>query len=146
MKRSYSHSECTIGTKRSGSSRENVPLARLSTTAASRGEASTASDPAKPARCFSATSSPVMPNMLGDLDVGAVQSADCQGAIQGELHVAGAGCFHPGGRDLLGQIGRRDNPFGERGAVVWHEHHLQPVADGGVTVHDPCNVIGELDN
>ena len=127
---------CTIGTKRRGSSARERPVGRLSSTAARRGDASTAARAGKPARCRSATSSAVRPKMitfsapdvLADLDIGAVQRADGDGPVERELHVAGAGGFHAGGRNLLGQVGRRHDRFGKRGAVIGREHHLQPVA------------------
>ena len=70
-----------------------------------------------PRRRRSSTSSAVRPKMkmlscadaLADLDIGAVQRADGQRAVQRELHVAGAGRLHAGGRDLLGQVGGRDD-------------------------------------
>jgi len=42
------------------------------------------------------------PDMVTDFDIGAVERADGQRAIERQLHVAGAGGFHPGGRYLLG--------------------------------------------
>ncbi len=65
---------------------------------------------------------------LADLDVGAVERADGQRAVERELHVAGAGRFHAGGRDLLGEVGRRDDRLGEADIVVRQEHDLQPAA------------------
>ena len=47
-------------------------------------------------------------DMLADLDIGAVERADGERAVERELHVAGAGGFHAGGRDLLGEIGGRE--------------------------------------
>ena len=55
----------------------------------------------------------VVADTLDDLDIRAVQRADGQRAVQGELHVAGAGRFHPGRGDLLRQVGRRDDDFGQ---------------------------------
>jgi hypothetical protein len=42
------------------------------------------------------------PDLLADFDVGAVERADGQSAVEGELHVAGAGGLLAGGGDLLG--------------------------------------------
>ena len=47
----------------------------------------------------------VVADLLADLDVGAVERADGQRAVERELHVAGARRLHAGGRDLLGQVG-----------------------------------------
>ena len=66
---------------------------------------------------------------VADLDVGAVERADRQRAVQRELHVAGAGGLHAGGRNLLRQIGRRNDVLGEADIVVRQEHDLQPAAD-----------------
>ena len=86
------------------------------------------------------------PDVLADLDIGAVQRADGQGPVERKLHVAGAGGFHAGGRNLLGQIGRRHDRLGKRGAVIGREHHLQPAADDRIVVHHLRDVIGELDD
>ena len=45
--------------------------------------------------------------LLADLDVGAVQRADGQRAVEHELHVPGSRGLLARGRDLLRQIGRR---------------------------------------
>ena len=76
----------------------------------------------------------VVPDQLTDLDVGAIEGADGQRAVQRQLHVAGAGRFHAGGRDLLGQIGRRDDLLGQADVVVGQKDHLEPVADGRIIV------------
>ena len=47
------------------------------------------------------------PDLLANLDVGAVERADGERAVQRELHVAGAGRLLAGGRDLLREIGGR---------------------------------------
>ena len=47
-------------------------------------------------------------DVLADFDVGAVERADRERAVERELHVAGAGGFHAGGRDLLGKVGRAE--------------------------------------
>ena len=67
-------------------------------------------------------------DMIADLDVGAVEGADGEGAVQRQLHVAGAGCFHAGGRDLLGEIGGRHDLLGEADIVVGEEHDLEQAA------------------
>ena len=50
----------------------------------------------------------VVADEIAQLDVGAVERADRQRAVQRHLHVAGAGGLHAGGRDLLGEIDRRE--------------------------------------
>jgi hypothetical protein len=53
------------------------------------------------------------PTSFADLDVGAVQGADGQRAVERELHVAGARGLGAGGGDLLGQVGGRDDDLGQ---------------------------------
>ena len=86
------------------------------------------------------------PDAVANLDVGAVERADGQRAVQSELHVAGAGGLHAGGRNLLRQIGRRDDVLREADIVVRQEHDLQPAAHLGVGVDDLGDVVGELDD
>ena len=81
-----------------------------------------------------------------DLDIGAVERADGQRAVQRELHVAGARRLHAGGRDLLRQIGRRHDHLGQAHIVVRHEHHLQQAAHRRVVVDDPRDVVDQLDD
>ena len=70
-------------------------------------------------------------DQLADLDVGAVDGADGQRAVERELHVAGAGGLLAGQRDLLGQVGRRDDLLGEGDVVVGQEDDLQPAGHAG---------------
>jgi hypothetical protein len=67
-----------------------------------------------------------------DLDVGAVVGADRQRAVEGELHVAGARGLLAGERDLLGQVGRRDELLGEGDVVVGREGDDQAPLDARV--------------
>ena len=85
-------------------------------------------------------------HMFEDLDIGAIQRTDGQRAIQGELHVAGAGGFHAGRRDLLREICGRDDHFRQADVIVRDEDDLQDVADGRIVVHHAGHVIGELDD
>ena len=84
--------------------------------------------------------------MLADFDIGAVERADRERAVERELHVAGAGSFHAGGGNLLRQIGGRNDLFGEADAVIRHEHHFQPVADHRIGIDHRGDVVGELDD
>ena len=52
----------------------------------------------------------------------------------------------PAGRDLLGEVGRRDDRFGEAHVVVRNENHLEPAAHGGIAVDHARDVRGELDD
>ena len=104
---------------------------------ASRGEASTASRPVKRGcrRCSTSLGGQaededvVGADPVANLDVGAVERADGQRAVERKLHVAGAGGLHAGGRDLLRQVGRRDDRPREADVVVRQERDLEPVAD-----------------
>ena len=51
----------------------------------------------------------VVADQIADLDVGAVERADGQRAVQRHLHVAGAGGLHAGGGNLLGEVGGGDD-------------------------------------
>ena len=83
---------------------------------------------------------------LADLDVGAVQGADGERAVQRELHVAGARRLHARGRDLLRQVGRGDDPLGQADVVVGQEDDLEAVADDRVVVDHAGDVVDQLDD
>ena len=88
----------------------------------------------------------VGPHLLADLHVGAVEGADGEGAVERELHVAGPRSLHTGGRDLLGDVGRGDDLFGQRDAVVGHEGDANPSVDHGVVVHHVGDAVDEADD
>ena len=69
------------------------------------------------------------PDLLHDFDVGAVQGADGQRAVEGQLHVAGARGLHAGRGDLLGEIGGGNDLLGLGDAVVGQKNHPQPPPD-----------------
>src|SRR5690606_37394995 len=79
-------------------------------------------------------------------DIGAVERADGERAVQRELHVAGARRLDAGGRDLLGKIGRRHHDLGKRDVVIGYEDDLQKAAHGRVVVDDAGDVVGQLDD
>ena len=80
-----------------------------------------------------------------DLDIGAVIGADGQGAVEGELHVPSAGGLLAGERDLLGQVGRGDEPLGKGDVVVRREGHEEPAFDAGVGVDDLGRGVDQVD-
>ncbi len=88
----------------------------------------------------------VRADMVADLDVGTVEGADRERAVEGELHVSGARGFHAGRGDLLRQVGRRDDRLGEAHRVVRQEHDLQPAGDIGVVVDGLGHVERQLDD
>src|SRR5262249_20169709 len=83
---------------------------------------------------------------LLDLDVGAVERADGQGTVHGELHVAGARRLRAGRRDLFAQVGGGDDDLGQRHAIIGHEHHLHQSAGAGVVVDDGGDVVDEAND
>src|SRR4249919_2347831 len=83
---------------------------------------------------------------VADFDVGAIQRADRQRAVQRELHVSGTGGFHTSGRYLFRQIGGRNDVLGKAHVVVGQESHLQTAADLGIGVDDVGDVVGKLDD
>jgi hypothetical protein len=84
--------------------------------------------------------------MVADLDIGAVERADGQRAVQRELHVAGAGGFHAGGRDLLGEVGGRNDHFGEADIVVGRNTTFSRPRDRRIVVDDFGDVVDQLDD
>ncbi len=85
-------------------------------------------------------------DMVADFDIGAVERADRQRAVQRELHVAGAGGFHTRGGNLLGQIRGRNDHLGEADIVIRDEHHFEPADGVRVAVDDFGDVIDQLDD
>ena len=83
---------------------------------------------------------------LADLDVGAVERADCHGAVHHELHVARAGSLLAGRRDLLRQFGGGADLLHGRHVVVGIEDHLQLVLHRGVRVDHARDVVDALDD
>src|SRR5690606_33153147 len=81
-----------------------------------------------------------------DLDIGAVERAYGQCAVERELHVSGARGFHAGRGNLLGQVGGRYHDLGDAHIVVRHEHDLQQAAHGRVAVNDLRNIVRKLDD
>ena len=55
---------------------------------------------------------------LGHFDRGAVAGADRQRSVHHELHIAGPARLVAGRRDLVGYVGGRDQPLGQRDAVL----------------------------
>src|SRR4029453_598338 len=69
---------------------------------------------------------------IANLDVRAVERADGQRTVQRQLHVARAGRFHAGGRDLLRQVRGRHDLLRQRHVVIGQETNLELVADARV--------------
>ena len=88
----------------------------------------------------------VLAHGVSDLHVGAVERADGERTVQGELHVAGAGGFCAGGGNLLRKVGRGDDDRGAAHVVVGYEHHLEPPAHARIVVHHVAHVVDQLDD
>ena len=71
--------------------------------------------------------------------------ADGQSAVEGELHVAGAGGFLAGLGDLLVEVGGRDEVHGQLDVVVPREVDVQLALDVRVVVDDAGDVVDQLD-
>ena len=85
-------------------------------------------------------------DFLADFHIGAVERADGDGAVQGELHVSCAGGFLARGGDLLGKIGRGNDALGERNAVVRHEGDFEFSLDPGIGVDLRADRVDRLDD
>src|ERR1035438_8584058 len=75
-------------------------------------------------------------DLLADLHIGPVKRSDRERTVEGELHVARSRRLLAGRRDLLGEIGGRDDLFGQGNPVVREEGDLDLVPDPAVGI-DP---------
>ena len=85
-------------------------------------------------------------DLVANLDIGAIQRADGESAIERELHVAGAARLHSGRRYLLREIGRRINPLARGDVEVREEHDLQATAHIGVGIEHVGHRAHQLDD
>ena len=98
-------------------------------------------------RCGQAEEEEVLrAHFLANLDVCAVQGADGESAVHGELHVAGSGGFLAGQGDLLGKVGGRIDSMAEFHAEVGEKDYFQPSPRQRVTVDDLADGVNELDD
>ena len=67
-------------------------------------------------------------------------------AVEGQFHVAGAGGFLSGERDLLGDIAGGHHELGDRDVVVGNEHDLDPAGHVGVGVDHGGDRVDQLDD
>eukprot|EP00047_Mylnosiga_fluctuans_P003292 m.228426 g.228426 ORF g.228426 m.228426 type:complete len:867 (+) comp11740_c0_seq1:45-2645(+) len=88
----------------------------------------------------------VLADLLQHLDVRTVESADSQGTVDHELHVAGARGLGAGRADLLREIRGGDDLLGQGHAVVLEEDDLEPAAHIGVGVDDVGDGCDQLDD
>ena len=85
-------------------------------------------------------------DFLANFDIGAVQGADRQGTVHGELHVTGSRGFLAGSGDLLGQVCDRVDAVAQFDAEVGDEYYLEPVPDIGVVVDHVTHRVDQLDD
>ena len=88
----------------------------------------------------------VRPRLVADLDIGAIQGADGDGAVHHELHVAGPGGLLAGGGDLFRQIGTGSDDLHHRDPVVGDEGQAQQALGVLVAVDHLGHVIDQLDD
>ena len=85
-------------------------------------------------------------DFLANFDIGAVQGADRQGTVHGELHIAGSRGFLAGSGDLLGQVRDRVDAVTPFDAEVGNEYHLEPAPDIGIIVDHVTHRVDQLDD
>ena len=85
-------------------------------------------------------------DFFADFDVGAVESADGERAVHGELHVAGAGGFFAGERDLFGEVGGRIDALPQLDVEVGQKNDLEAVAHQRIAMDDGGDGVDELDD
>ena len=83
---------------------------------------------------------------LGHLDGGAVARPQGERAVHHELHVGRATRLVAGGGDLVGDVGRGDEPLGQGDVVLREEEDLQPPLRDRVPVDGAGQVAEELDD
>lgn len=109
----------------------------------------------------------VQTHFFGHFDVGTVQSSDGKSSVQlfyeekiewhhfnwnsnkppyHKLHVASAGGFGTGSRDLFAQIGRRDDLFGQSDAIILQIDDFELIADDGIAVDHLANRANQFDD
>src|SRR5215831_1480329 len=85
-------------------------------------------------------------HLFTDFNVGAVQGADREGTVHAELHVAGAGGFFAGSRNLLTEIGAGINYLAKADIVVRDKDDPQPLFHVGIMVYHITDRVDELDD
>ena len=88
----------------------------------------------------------VLTHGVQDLDVRPVQRAQRQRPVHHELHVRGTRGLLTGHRDLLGDVGGRDDVLSRGDVVVVDEDDLDRLGDHGVVVDELSDGVDELDD
>src|SRR5262249_40212851 len=84
--------------------------------------------------------------LVDHLDRRPVTGADGESPVHHEFHVAGPARFVAGRRDLVRDVGRRNEPLSQRYAVVRQEHDLQPAARRRIGIYRAGHIIDQLDD
>ena len=88
----------------------------------------------------------IFADFFANLHVRAIERADSECAIEGELHVARTRSFLTCGRDLLGEVGGGNHLLGHRDAVVLREYDLDLTVDTGIVIYLLTHFIDCTDN
>ena len=86
------------------------------------------------------------PNLLPNLNIGAIQRAQNQPTVQHKLHVARARRLRSRRRNVLRNVAGGNDQLGERHGVVGDEDDLEVVARVNVVVDDRLDAVDELDD
>src|SRR5262245_47625338 len=92
-------------------------------------------------RCQSEEETVFLAGLCGSCSGWSFARADRKRPVRHEFHVARSACFITRGRDLVGNIARGNRAFGQRGAVIGQECHLEPAARYRVIVDRASEVI-----
>jgi hypothetical protein len=79
-------------------------------------------------------------------DIRAVKRSYRHRPVQHEFHIAGSAGFCAGGGNLLGHIGRGNDFFRERYAIIRQKVDFQFIADSGIVIDHVGDIIDQLDD
>ena len=88
----------------------------------------------------------ILARFFGHFDSRAVTGTEGQCPVHHELHVTGATGFVAGSRDLIGNVGRGDQPLRQRHAVLGQEHDFEPTPHRRVPVDGASEIVKELND
>src|SRR4030095_2469871 len=85
-------------------------------------------------------------DFLANLDICAVERADCKRTVKSKLHITGSARLLARGGNLFGQISGRINKVSGRYVEAGEINHLSTVAHRVIVVHDFADSVDEFDN
>src|SRR6266849_465744 len=85
-----------------------------------------------------------LPSLLRHFDGRAIARAARQSSVHHELHVAGSAGFVTGGRNLIGDVARRNQPLCQGNVVLREKNDLDSPAHGRVTVNRARQVVDKF--